>query len=385
MNRREFGRILAGAAVGSLALPKSRAYSDGKPIIWDGFCHFSSTDYFNLLLALNGPTGNQQLLAQQQLTLAIPELTSVPKRLAAMNDTGVAVSVLTSQPFVETAPVVCIDPVKALQAAQFINNFMASTFNGQPRFKWVAQLPVNLPSNDANYQLMVGELRRCLSIGAVGGCFTVAQNVKAPDHPDFIGDGSKLGLFGEAWKLGVPLWMHPCRSGGVPDFVSDSPPVSRYNLSLQTGWLLDESNAIIRIGLSNVFAKYPGLMLISHHKGALIPIFQTRESYDLNTFYNINTAGLPADVPPPYTQTYQNFIVDTVASANRATDAATLKSAVDFFGLRHVVFGTDSSFSPDGGRYGTQAAIASVKDLELPPEAEQAIFSGNLVKILQKR
>jgi uncharacterized protein len=380
MNRREF---VTSAALGA-AVMSSNKRSDNIFAI-DSFCHFSSLEYFDLLLTLNGPNGSQGLIIQRRLTAAIKELYDINARLKAMDDTGVDISILTSQPFIESAPGVSMDPVKAIQAARFINDYMAKIADDNRRaIKWVAQLPVNLPSNDSNYALMIGELKRCLSNGAVGGCFTVSPTVKPPDHPDFVGDSTKLGLFGEAARLNVPLWMHPVRPASFPDYQQDVPPISKYTLHLYLGWLLDESVSMVRIAFANAFGKYPDLKIICHHRGALIPLFQARISYEFDRFYNQDT-GIPGNIGTPYLDHFRKFYVDTSTSADAKADASMLKIVYDFFGADHVLFGSDAAFSPGGGRQGTLEAIESIKALPVSNQRIENIFSNNILKLLQRR
>ena len=380
MNRREF---MTSAALGAAVMSSNHRRVDNILAI-DSFCHFSPLEYIDLLLNLNGPNGSQGLTVQRRLAASIIELSDINARLKAMNDTGVDISILTSQPFLEMAPGVSTDPVKALQAAIFINDYMAKIADDHRKaIKWVAQLPVNLPSNDSNYALMIGELKRCLSNGAVGGCFPVSPTIKPPDHPDFVGDSTKLGLFGEAARLKVPLWMHPARPASVPDYQQDVPPISKYTLHLYFGWLLDESVSMVRIAFANAFGKYPDLKIICHHRGALMPLFQARVSYEFDRFYNLDT-GIPDNIDTPYLDHFRKFYVDTSTSADAKTDASILKIVYDFYGADHVLFGTDAAFSLRGGRQGTLEAIASVQSLPVSKNQRENIFSNNILKLLQR-
>ena len=135
----------------------------------------------------------------------------VTDRLKMMDDCGIDVSILIPQPFIETAPNVFNNPVKALQAAQYINDAIAGIVNSYPtRFKGVALLPTNLPSDTANVTTMLGEFERAVSNGAVGACFIVSPTAKPPDHADY------LQLYAKAVELNVPLWIHPSRPPFTP-------------------------------------------------------------------------------------------------------------------------------------------------------------------------
>jgi len=82
---------------------------------------------------------------------------------------------------------------------------------------------------------------------------------------------------------------------------------------------------------------------------------------------------------------FQNFYVDTSTSADAKADASILKIVYDFYGADHVLFGSDAAFSPIGGRQGTLEAIESIKALPVSKQQIDNIFSGNILKLLQKR
>jgi predicted TIM-barrel fold metal-dependent hydrolase len=362
----------------------------------DSYCHFSPLEYIDLLETLNAPTPspnsqraiNQAINSQRAITQPIKALWDVAARLQVMDETGINVSIVVPQPFIEMAPNIARDPAKALQAATFINDRMAEIVAQHPdRFKWVALLPTNLPADippsTSNYDLMIAEFERALGNGAVGACFTVSPMTKPPDHEDYVGNPStgKQGLFGKAASLNVPLWMHPCRPPVYPDYTSDVPPLSKCNLFLQLGWLHDTSVAMARIVFANVFGNNPKVKIICHHKGALVPIFQNRLTYELNIETGVNTAGIPANISKPYLDHFRNFYVDTVFSGNTNSETEILKIVYDFFGSDHILFGTDAAFGTHGGRDGIRRARFSVEGLNVPRKQIANIFSNNILKI----
>jgi predicted TIM-barrel fold metal-dependent hydrolase len=405
MKRRDFlkGAVVGAGLFGSGMLP-GRAKADdwgkkrhGKDFYRiDSYCHFSQLDYITELEALNG---SGQLNSQRALIQRIKSMYDVGDRLKMMDACGIDVSILGPQPFIETAgPGVYANPTKALQAAQYINNEIAGIVAQHPhRFKWVALLPTNLPSSPANVDIMLKEFTRAvtnndpsnpLASAAVGGCFIVSPTAKPPDHADY------LKLYAKAVELNVPLWIHPGRPLTYPDYLSDpaipgsDPPIvpSKYYLFLLLDWLLDSSVAMARIAFSGVFndTLHPELFpkLIIHHKGALVPLFQNRLTYDLYQTIPGLSYGIDPSVPQPYLDLFKNFYCDTVFSGNASFETEIVQIAYDFFGPDHVLFGTDASFSTNDGKDGTLNARYSVEALQLRNKDIQNIFSNNILNII---
>ncbi len=398
MKRRDF---LKGAAIGAGVLASGMLPGKGKAASSntfgnkrrgvdfyriDSYAHFAPLEYIDLLEALNAPIPPPN--SQRPIIQPIKAMWDVDDRLQMMDDTGIDLSIFIPQPFIETAANVAKDPVKALQAAKFINDQMAGIVaQHRDRFKWVALLPTNLPTdvapNTSNYDEMIAEFERAVSNGAVGACFIVSPTAKPPDHEDYVGNPStgKLGLYGKAEDLNVPLWIHPSRPPIYPDYTTDVPPLSKYYLWLLLDWLLDSSVAMARIVFANVFGKYPNVKIVIHHKGALVPLFQNRLTYDLYSEIGV-ASGIPATIPKPYLDLFRKFYVDTVFSGNSSFETEIVKIAYDFFGADHVLFGSDAAFSTNDGRDGTLNARYSVENLQIPNKNIEDIFANNILNII---
>lgn len=363
MKRRDFlkGAVVGAGLLGSGMLPggakadndwaKKKHGVDFYRI--DSYAHFGPLDYISELETLNG---SGQPNSQRALIQAIEALWDINDRLKMMDDCGIDVSILVPQPFIETAgPGVFADPTKALQVAQYINDEIAGIVKKYPRrFKGVALLPTNLPSTPTNVSIMLSEFERAVTeLGAVGGCFIVSPTAKPPDHPDY------LQLYAKAVQLNVPLWVHPSRPLTYPDYTSET--ASKYYLFLLLDWLLDSSVAMARIVFAGVFNNPPYPKIIIHHKGALVPLFQNRLTYDLYNEIGIPT-GIPSTIPKPYLDLFKKFYVDTVFSGNASFETEIVKIAYNFFGADHILFGTDAAFSTNDGRDGTLNARYSVEN-----------------------
>jgi predicted TIM-barrel fold metal-dependent hydrolase len=337
----------------------------------DSYCHLTTMGYISLLENLAGMYPNSFRAAAEPN----PSMFDIDARLKMMDDCGISLSILVPLPNIETAPPVYNDPMKALQAAQFINNAIAEIVARHPRrFLGVALLPTT------NAEIMLVELERAVKVlHAVGGYFIVSPTAKPPDHPDF------MQLYGKAVELIVPLWLHPSRPMSYPDYTSDVPPLSKYWLYLILGWVLDSSIAMSRIVLTGVFDTYPSLKIIIHHRGALVPLFANRLQGSFN-FFDEMGLGINTTISKPYIEHFKKFYCDTTCDTGEGQgpdiEVIKVKLAYDFFGADRVLFGTDAPYSTNYGRDGTLASRYSVEELDVTNKDLKNIFSTNILKII---
>ncbi len=120
-------------------------------------------------------------------------------------------------------------------------------------------------------------------------------------------------IFAKLAEIGAPIWLHP---------VFDT---RKSDNNLTFSWEYELTQAMYGIVAAKYFRKYPGLKVIVHHAGAMVPYFSQRIKYIQG----------PADYAD-----FQKFYVDTAILGNPKA----LELAVDFFGSDHVLFGTDSPF-----------------------------------------
>ena len=167
-----------------------------------------------------------------------------------------------------------------------------------------------------------------------------------------ISDPSFEPIFAKMSEIDAPIWLHP---------VFDT---SKTDNNLTFSWEYELTLAMDGIVNAGYFRKYPNLKIIVHHAGAMVPYFSQRIKY-------IQTPENYAD--------YQKFYVDTAILGNPLA----LNLAVDFFGIDHVMFGTDSPFGiPPNG---PSAVIEqSINDMSITQEQRAKIFSKNWEMLQQK-
>jgi predicted TIM-barrel fold metal-dependent hydrolase len=344
----------------ALIQPKS---AGGAPKKIDAFCHFAPEVLLQYLEQKSGRPHPFRGLFQ-----ARPLLTQVDKRIAFMDARKLDVSVLVPLPWIETAPTVWQNAAQAAEAARLCNDAMAKVVQSQPtRFQGVALLPTTEP------QGMVKELERAVNeLGFVGGVVAVGPTVKRMDHPEME------ALFQVAAKLDVPLWLHPSRPITYPDYIDEQMSL---DLDWQTlGWLHDTSTAMTRIVFAGLFEKYPDLKIITHHHGALIPLFAKRMEDGYRSF---EKSGMSFKTPikRPYTEHFRKFYCDT---ATFGYEPLVLQQAFEFFGPKRMLFGTDTPMETTEGDFLTNST-RSVESLKASSGDKARIFAGNFLELIKRR
>jgi aminocarboxymuconate-semialdehyde decarboxylase len=128
-----------------------------------------------------------------------------------------------------------------------------------------------------------------------------------------------------------------------------------------------------RLVYSGVFDRFPGLRVLAHHAGAMVPHFAARLASPIeDPDRDAIMSGLAAD-PMEY---FHRFYADTAMFGA----AHAVRCAVGFFGTGQVLFGTDM---PLGGPSVIADTIADIEALGLPDADAEAIFAGNARRVLR--
>lgn len=304
-------------------------------------------------------------------TLRNPTLYDVDERLRVMDRYPDYAQVLVPFPTQPLLPFLGSTD-DALDAIRAGNDALAELCQLHPeRFPaFVAALPMFDPDRAAE------ELVRCLDqLGAVG----VQLETNTGGIP--LDDGRFAPLFEELALRDRPGWLHPVRGPGVSDFASEER--SRFGLWQALGWPYETSLVMARLVLSGIFDQHPDLPLIIHHGGAMIPHFAGRLGKVLEHLADIGfDAELQTAVESlskPVDDYFRMFYADTVLfGAGHA-----VACVADYFGVDHVLFGTDMPFDPEQGPGFIRDTIANVEALPLESHELEAVFEGNARKLLR--
>ncbi len=143
----------------------------------------------------------------------------------------------------------------------------------------------------------------------------------------------------------VPVWLHPVFDSRKPDN------------NIVFSWEYELSQAMMEIVQAGYFRKYPNLKIIVHHSGAMVPFFAGRIEHILTK---------------EQAEDFKKFYVDTAILGNPKA----LELAVDYYGVSHVLFGTDSPLGilPAGA---TQKIIEAIEDMDITDSEKESIYWKN--------
>jgi len=272
-------------------------------------------------------------------------------------------------------PIESINPDReiTLDLAALANDSMADLVSAHPhRFPgFVASLPLNDPDES------VAELERAVTeLGALG--VQVFSNVNGVplDDPRF------WPLFETCDRLRCPILLHPARGAGFADYVGEKK--SKYEIWWTFGWPYETSAAMQRLVFSRLFDRLPGIRIVAHHLGAMIPYFEGRIGYGLDqlgarTADEDYAALLAALHRRPYDY-FKMFWADTAVFGSRPATECGLQ----FFGTDQVVFASDAPFDPEGGALYIRETLKVIDSLEISEVDRQKIYQRNPERLFNR-
>ncbi len=326
----------------------------------DAFAHILPPAYAARIESITaGPGVSRRILGYRPWIREDPVLIDLDARWRLMDQFGDYRQVLTmAVPPVEELG----GPAAAVDLARSANDELAELV-GKYRDRFVGFTAV-LPMSDPD--AAAAELDRAMrDLGAFGA--QIYTNVTGAP----LDDQRFCPVFDVVTGAGGTLWLHPTRSEIWADYPAESR--SRYGLWWSLGWPYETSVAMSRLVFSGHFDRYPGLQIIAHHAGAMVPHFAARlaaplEDPDRDAIMSRLTAA-PLDY-------FRRFYTDSALFG--APHA--IRCAVEFFGTGHVLFGTDM---PLGGPAVVADTIADLESLGLPEAETAALFAGNARRLLR--
>lgn len=269
-------------------------------------------------------------------------------------------------------PEVLAGPERSPELAVAANDGLGELCSRYPdRFAgFTATLPMN------NVPAALDEINRSVNqLGALG--IEIYTNVAG--RP--LDDAEFEPVIARAHELGIPIWVHPVRPPSVSDYPTEEK--SRYELWWTFGWPYETSVFMARMVFSGLLDKYPGLNIITHHMGGMIPYFEGRVGPGMEQLGSRSSDEDYSDVLPglsrPHMKYFKDFYADTaVFGAVGAT-----KCGLEFFGADRVVFASDAPFDPVPGQY-IADTIRIIDELEISAEDRAKIYYGNAERITRR-
>jgi uncharacterized protein len=263
-------------------------------------------------------------------------------------------------------------PADAVDLARRANDGMAELVRRYPeRFPgFIASLPLNDPDQ------ALEETRRAVGeLGARG--IQLFTNVcgKPLVAPEF------RPLFDAMAGFDLPIWLHPYRGADFSDYQTEDR--SQYEIWWTFGWPYETSVAMARIVFEGLFDAHPGLKIITHHMGAMVPYFEGRvgpgwDQLGARTSDQDYTLVLKRLKKRPLDY-FRMFYGDTALFG--AFDGTVC--GLRFFGADHVLFASDSPFDPEKGTMYIRETIGVIDRLPISAAEREAIYSGNAIRLLK--
>ncbi|MAQ55455.1 MAG: amidohydrolase [Rhodospirillales bacterium] len=295
--------------------------------------HFSSADEV--------PSGLRQRLED------VGEL-----RLREMDEAGIDIQVLSHAP----PGTQRLDPDSASLLAAGVNDRLASIIKTNPqRFAGLASLPTPDAAAAAD------ELERCVNqLGFKGAIIHGLTN------GTFFDDKKFWPIFERAASLDVPIYIHPALPHPAvvdtyyQDYLTDYPGLE----TAAWGFTVETATAAIRIVLSGVLEKYPGIKIILGHLGEGIPFLLWRIDHALSRPGNKSLSFRDVFSEHFYVTTSGNF-----------SDPALLCS-IQEMGVDRILFSVDWPFVAN------DPGVEWMESLHLNNEDKTKILSENAKRIL---
>ncbi len=311
--------------------------------------HFATPELNDAWHALEPQWQDVALVAPGHDELAGRLLDVDGERIAAMDDTGLDVAVVsTTTPGVQN-----LTPANAVALQGVCNDRLADAVRRHPdRLQGFATLATPDPEAAA------AELGRAVTkLGFNGAMLYGRTRDRNLDHPDF------WPIFEAAEALNAPLYLHPQSPPPAVRSAYYSGLGDRVDAALAThglGWHYDAGLQLLRLILGGVLDRFPGLQLILGHWGEVMLFYLER----------IDRMTGIADLARPVSEYVRTNVFVTPGGV---FSQRYLQWSVDVVGPDRILFATDYPYVmvPDGGgrRFLEQAEIGE--------EDREKIASGN--------
>lgn len=299
----------------------------------DAFAHSLPVDFYQQMLAIDPQ------IPEKYPFIKIKTLVDLETRLAEWPDSSIK-QVIS---LVNINPEDYVGPDKSAQLCQNANEELSAIVSAhQDDFAGgVAILPMN--NIDEAVKVIEQVAKSSILVGA---------QIYTRHLGKSIADPSFAPVLAKAAELRVPLWLHPVFDQRKPDN------------ELVFSWEYELSQAMLELVQRDLFEKYPQIKIIVHHAGAMAPFFAGRIEHILDQVH-------AAD--------FKKFYVDTAILGNPAA----LRLTIDYYGIDHVLFGTDAPFAvqPSGA---SKIIIDAINSLGLSQEGLAKIYYGNYEKLVLK-
>lgn len=277
-----------------------------------------------------------------------PPMTDLTARLAAMDEAGIDVAVLS----LSTPNVFFLPPHRQAGLARRMNDAYAEAMAAHPdRIRAFASIPMDDP--DA----ALAELHRAVDELRMNGVVLLSNIRGRP-----LTDPAYRPFLAEADRMGLCILLHPM----IPATGQDS--LREFVLGPLVAFPFDTTLAVARMCYAGIFREFPGIRWIIAHAGGAIPWLMQRLD---NGYRDFPENREHIDEPP---STYlKRLYYDTVTFSPH-----TLSMLRDLVGADHMVMGSDYPHMLGD----IIRAVPSIGSLPIPDAEKERILGGTAQSIL---
>jgi aminocarboxymuconate-semialdehyde decarboxylase len=263
-------------------------------------------------------------------------------------------------------------PERTPELARLANDGLAELCRAHPdRFPaFIASLPMN------NVDACLAEIDRAIgTLGARG--VQVFTNVagKPLSAPEF------RPIFARMAAHDLPIWIHPIRGPNFPDYVTETQ--SEAEIWFTFGWPYETTAAVTRLIYSGLYDELPGLKIVTHHMGGMIPYYAGKIGLGFSQIFfgetERNPAAEQAGLKRKPVEYYKLLYADTALNGN----IAATRCGHDFFTTGRCLFATDAPFDAEEGRALIGGTIEAVGALEVGAADLARIRAENARRLLR--
>jgi len=327
-------------------------------MIIDIYTHIFPNDYYDSMVKVAPRLENLGKRMQ-----SVRKLHDLDERFREMDDYGDYRQVISlPNPPIEDIT----EPDQGIELSRIANDSMAELVRRHPdRFAgFVAALSMH------NMEKTMDELHRAVGdLGARG--VQIFTNVcgRPLDDPEY------LPVFEAMHKYDLPIWMHPVRTPDTTDYASEDK--SRYEMWWCFGWPYDTSVAMMRLVFAGLFDRFPGIKIITHHLGGMIPYFDGRADLGMQVLgartSGEDYSGVLSSLKKPHGEYLRMFFGDTAMFGGFHGT----KCGYEYFGADQVVFATDAPLGP------IPETLQVIDRLELERPALDQLTAGNAKRLMK--
>lgn len=332
----------------------------------DAFCHIMPRPYYDRFFELESSIHAANM---RKRVSNIPSMVDMDIRFAQMDEFGDYQQIinLASPPVEELG-----SRSVSREMSRIANEAMAELVRNHPdRF---AGFTASVPMDDP--EAAVAELDYAVNeLGALGAQIYTHVHGNPMDASEFD------PFYARVAELGKLLQVHPCRSSAWSDYPAEER--SKFEIWWTFGWEYDLSAFMARIVFSGVLERYPTLKMLIHHGGSMVPHFAGRVGPGWDQLGARTPESQQEDVTGyPLTKRPIDYFKMMYADTAMFGAAHALRCSIDFYGVDHVLFASDSPFDPERGPGYIRSTIKNLGEIGLTDEEQGQIFQGNVSRLL---